>query len=98
MITSVKKICDFAVEHGICISPYENLDNRVAKMIEKGHCLCDEERLECPCFQATIEVEKLGKCKCNMFLAKWYYDELIRRREEHNKTGKWEKTLIMKKE
>jgi len=98
MNVSADKIWKYAQEHEYFISPYDDIERRVKKMNEKGCCLCDPNRLECPCWQAEIEVVKMGKCKCNMFVCKAFYDWMMKRKIEHEKTGKWSNEIYEHKE
>ena len=97
MQTSVEKIREYALKNGFYISPYFKLEDRVKKMMDEGHCSCDKDRPECPCFQCEFEVDKIGRCKCSLILSKAYYDELMRRKEVHARTGKWDREPILAK-
>jgi ferredoxin-thioredoxin reductase catalytic subunit len=95
MITSVEKIMKFIDEHGFKLSPYFKLEEKIGMMIEKGHCLCDVTRPECPCWQSEIEVKKTGRCKCTMMLSREYYEWMMKRKAKHEKTGKWSNEMFV---
>ena len=74
-----RNILAFCKAHDFHVHPAKNLDDHIKSVIEIGACPCDSRRKECPCPQATDEIELgRGSCACtilvsNAYLEEWHY-------------------------
>jgi hypothetical protein len=61
-----KEILDFAHHNHMVIHP-DGWDDFISNYLEFHHCVCDANRLSCPCQEAIKEVISIGHCKCRLF-------------------------------
>ena len=64
----------FIAEHGLQIHPQRDLDVWVDKLTQKGSCLCDPRRPDCPCTRALDEIARRGACTCTFLVNQDYLE------------------------
>ena len=61
-----KAALEFSIKNHCIISP-DGWRRQLLGYIEHGHCLCDQERPQCPCAEAPQELTAKGRCLCGLF-------------------------------
>ena len=68
VLKMLKRVLDFAHEHGYCFHPRTNVFDKVSEIVNNGGgCICDPRRTECPCEHVHREVREKGWCLCRLF-------------------------------